>query len=154
MDKLFALPEVGKRLGMSPTNARKLLHCNIIRDFQVVAGRTYVPESEVSRLVSVPLIEVREPTLQVRVAETTDVNDDDQIRQWWPVADPDTVVGHLLAATVAGFPLRALRVLGYETSAGRRSFTVDDKIGDYGKYILSGRWPSQQGPISKLWLPN
>ena len=153
MDKLLPLPEVGRKLGISPTNARKLHRAGLIQSDQVLAGRVYVPESEVARLQATPVVKVGEPVLQVRIGVDTDPSDTEQIRQWWPVADPDAVVGHLLAATVAGWVVRVLRITGYQTSAGRRSFEVSDDIGKSGKSLLGHRWPSLRGPVAKVWLP-
>lgn len=149
------LQGLAERLGLARTAVSRLVTAGVVRDVQGLGPRTkIVSVEEADRLEAVPFVKrIPVPTLQTKIAGETSWSEDDAIRQWWPVAEPDILKGGLLATTVAGFVVRVDEILDYETQYGRRSFTLGKVNEDVASHIRGHRFKAVGGALTKLWTP-
>ncbi|BDH56693.1 hypothetical protein [Tsukamurella sp. PLM1] len=153
MESFVSLRELAARLDVGHTVMPRLVEAGVVRDVAKLGKRSSgVPEEEALRLEAIPYVtEVLQPTLVVRIAGDTDWQDDDAIRQWWPVKNPDLLVGGLLVTTVVGFVLRADQITGYSSEYGRRSFDIRPSNGDLGMEIRGRRFKTSGGSLTQVW---
>lgn len=145
--------ELAARLGVAHTVLPRLVDVGVIQGVVQLGKRSSgVPEAEALRLEAIPFVEeLRQPTLLVKVAGNTDWRNDDRVRQWWPVKQPELLVGGLLVTAVVGFVLRVDEITGYESDYGRRSFEIKPPRGNMGDEIRGRRFKTVGGSLTQVW---